>query len=366
MVHPAASLSRQLSLGGLGTRRSRYAIKADAEKITMSQPADSGGSSAHWRKWLLHALGFLYEQGRRLVQTVIAWMPWRLLFLVLLAAVLLHWFKVYRIPFWPFTTAGGRIYVDSPEVYTRERLVNDRYDQDWWLRKQLASFNDIEFDGLVGKRVTQDADVQAAAPGQQAPVTSGAASHTDFSREGLEFRDGFEVVSGIRDMIRQRILENMLDDRHDLTANSVFGLKFDTTVIPGGNTRDRAFVQVKLQPDWDFARSGPGWDERPPEHLCVFAGGAQNFADDALNKLCFPADLGDAETQQQRIEAAIDRYDKQMKFYNLWLVDLEKRLNLMEDSLFESLYESTAEKSRSVRAVNTTPRTPKACVSTTC
>ena len=31
----------------------------------------------------------------------------------------------------------GLIFVGSPEVYTRERLVNDRYDQDFWLHSQL-------------------------------------------------------------------------------------------------------------------------------------------------------------------------------------------------------------------------------------
>ena len=30
----------------------------------------------------------------------------------------------------------GEIYVDSPEVYTRERLVNDRLEQEAWLRSQ--------------------------------------------------------------------------------------------------------------------------------------------------------------------------------------------------------------------------------------
>ncbi len=35
-------------------------------------------------------------------------------------------------------TTFGQIYVDTPEVYSRERLVNDRFQQDGWLRKKLA------------------------------------------------------------------------------------------------------------------------------------------------------------------------------------------------------------------------------------
>ncbi|MEM7269915.1 MAG: hypothetical protein AAF401_11760 [Pseudomonadota bacterium] len=46
----------------------------------------------------------------------------------------------WRPAIWPFTTLG-EIYVDSPEVYTRERLVNDRYDQDHWLRTQLENLD---------------------------------------------------------------------------------------------------------------------------------------------------------------------------------------------------------------------------------
>src|SRR5688572_26256318 len=34
-------------------------------------------------------------------------------------------------------TSLGRIFVDTPEVYTRERLVNDRFLQDAWLSREL-------------------------------------------------------------------------------------------------------------------------------------------------------------------------------------------------------------------------------------
>ena len=42
---------------------------------------------------------------------------------------------------WPGTGTFGVIHVDSPEIYTRERLVNDRYDQDHWLRQKLRENN---------------------------------------------------------------------------------------------------------------------------------------------------------------------------------------------------------------------------------
>src|SRR5205807_4069443 len=37
----------------------------------------------------------------------------------------------------PFGTTTGEIIVGSPEVYSRERLVNDRFQQTTWLEQQL-------------------------------------------------------------------------------------------------------------------------------------------------------------------------------------------------------------------------------------
>ena len=51
-------------------------------------------------------------------------------------AIGLYFVLVQAPPVWPFLTTG-RIYVESPGVYTRERLVNDRYSQDFWLKSQL-------------------------------------------------------------------------------------------------------------------------------------------------------------------------------------------------------------------------------------
>mgnify|MGYP006271435623 FL=1 len=264
-------------------------------------------------------------------------LPWRLLLLLVLAVLVLHAFGIARLPFPPFTTLG-EIYVDSPEVYTRERLVNDRYDQDYWLREQLRLLDAAESADLIAARRTRDLRVSADAGGA-APIAADATA--DHARRvaplGLTFEQRFAVLSGIRDRIRQQVLENMLDDRHDLTGNSVYGLKFDTTVIPGRNTRDRAFVSVTLRPDTLFVPAPPpkdagdaataGRDGRAlGEHLRVFAQRA--CAAGAAPDRC-PTPVPAAEQ---------DRYDKQLGYYDAWRTDIAKRLNLTEDSLFESLY----------------------------
>ena len=44
------------------------------------------------------------------------------------------------------------------------------------------------------------------------------------------------------------MIENQLDDRHDLRGNSLYRLRFDATVLPGWNTRVSANVVVSVLP----------------------------------------------------------------------------------------------------------------------
>lgn len=154
----------------------------------------------------------------------------------------------------------GKVYVSSPGVYTRERLVNDRNDQDFWLREQLQLLDDaqIGFSTVTSNDLRLRADV-AATPGGGAGAGELPAGETAGkgasdgqpapAQPSLSFLDGFAIRTAARDSIRQSILENLLDDRHDLTGNSVYGLKFDTTVIPGKFTTGRAFVRLSITPD---------------------------------------------------------------------------------------------------------------------
>jgi hypothetical protein len=271
------------------------------------------------------AAAALAERVRGALRGAATLLPLRLLLLLALAAVVLHLFGLLRLPFPPFTTLG-QIYVDSPEVYTRERLVNDRYDQDFWLREQLRLLDAAEARDLLTTRAERDVQVRIADDGSDA-----AAAAVPVAPPGLTFEQRFELVSGIRDRIRQQMLENMLDDRHDLTGNSVFGLKFDTTVIPGWNTRHRAFVNVVLRPDALFVPADAPADADTgaaalPRHLRSYA-----------ERACLANQA--AAACGERISAAEQRrHEKQLAHYDAWLTDIAKRLNLTEDSLFESLY----------------------------
>ena len=324
-----------------------------------------------------HRFGQLAARLRRMLSWIDGTLPWRLLLLVATVGVALHVLGVVSLPIWPFTTAGGNIHVDSPEVYTRERLVNDRYEQDYWLRDQLRQLNEVSPDDLASGRFfvetqsrfgespsgASDSGGSAAdpvSPGENDDASardSGSAavlgqSHVgDGSRVGdeLDFRARYEALTGIRDMLRQQILENMLDDRHDLTANSVYGLKFDTTVIPGNNTRRRAFVEVEVKPVDLFLRE---------EHSERDAGGLLDWISRRLTGEQHEASpLGDLANYQRAylctqarlarrmvpgcdgedIDRALRDYKVQEELYFAWLEDIEKRLNAAEESLFKSI-----------------------------
>jgi hypothetical protein len=137
--------------------------------------------------------------------------------------------------------------VESPEIYTRERLVNDRYDQDFWLHDQLHKLD--ETTRLIRVELTDHASIGVIG-GNKPTITSTRVAPEENSQKTphtMTFEQDFRIRSAVRDSIRQLVLENMLDDRHDLTGNSVYGLKFDTTIIPGDNTQVRAFVRVTLE-----------------------------------------------------------------------------------------------------------------------
>jgi hypothetical protein len=199
-----------------------------------------------------------------------------------------------RPPVWPFVT-GGEIFVESPEVYTRERLVNDRYRQDFWLRSQLDALD--ASDALIARtEITRLALGDGDMPASDAEALRDAV---------VAFRDEFLLRAAIRDRIRQLVLENLLDDRHDLTGNSIYGLKFDTGIIPGTNTRLRPYVRVTI--DLDAAEAGSALDS--PRFL-----------------------VGSRADRDDDRQSAFERTKRQ---FDGWTVSLEGRLRRYIDSRAE-------------------------------
>lgn len=181
--------------------------------------------------------GFLATGWRRILQ--IGWIAPGVV--ILAAAVwIMPWAPRHWLDSW-FPGLPGKIIVDSPEVYTRERLINDRLEEHLWLNAQLkqATTTSNIFDGYVSlaRRFSLTNGTGQGAP-EAAPAPGGEQDRA------IAFDEEFRLRSAVRDQIRQRILENQLDDRHDLFGNSLYVLKFDATIVPSSRPGERAYVRV--------------------------------------------------------------------------------------------------------------------------
>lgn len=221
----------------------------------------------------------------------------------------------------------GKIYVSSPGVYTRERLVNDRNDQDYWLRAQLEALDEDEIrhtsisvrTSEVGNAAASDAagepggmNATVPVPGEDgAPKT---ALGTIAGQEPvLSFMDAYTVRAAARDVIRQSILENLLDDRHDLTGNSVYGLKFDTTVYPSSYAQGRAYVRITIT-------AGESEVLRDDEEV--------NQPEEKPEFQKLPRHLREYYKNYQDIETSETNFNyNSFKLYSQWLANVEWRLN---------------------------------------
>jgi hypothetical protein len=175
----------------------------------------------------------------------------------MLALYLTYLFGMPDIYFWK---SPGRIFVESPEVYTRERLVNDRYLQASWLNAKLSEVDSAPFqarrvtsrisgstgDGANVEKKSQAENEREPQSGDVGDGTLVVAQAQQDNTQRFPFDVEYELKAAMRDKIRQDIIENMLDDRHDLTGNSLVALKFDTTVLKRKGSRYNAKISFKV------------------------------------------------------------------------------------------------------------------------
>jgi hypothetical protein len=171
----------------------------------------------------------------------------------------------------PVGSTYGLIFVDTPEVYTRERLVNDRFEQDAWLRRQLAASENKKFGSQVLRMASSFAasqmvgavDGNVGVAEQKDDATAKESNKDGKDREASESEpqehsgpedasvdaspvDVFRDTLAFREEIRNEIIENQLDDRHDLFGNTLYRFKFDVTIIPDFDTSAYAIIEAAL------------------------------------------------------------------------------------------------------------------------
>lgn len=159
-------------------------------------------------------------------------------------------------------TTYGLVLVDSPEIYTRERMVNDRFRQEAWLFEALDREttpgvqgqldSSVELKNIVdiesGSEAADDEDSGMHSPPNGTPEKERSQSDTSDSQQPrLRPIEVFRLQRAYREEVRNAIIENQLDDRHDLNGNTLYRLKFDATVIPGNDTSAWARIRIQLR-----------------------------------------------------------------------------------------------------------------------
>ena len=167
----------------------------------------------------------------------------------------------------------GQIIVESPEVYTRERLVNDRLGQEVWLRKQMKAtervhgegdFRSVEGDlwrdaetlmtwrmeGMPKTRKAEESDDANDTGGDNNSNHTPGSSKDYFSEKGHPKGSSIELFRAMneyREHVRTELMQTGLDDRHDIDGNTLYRLNFNTTVVHGRSSDALAVIRVSLQ-----------------------------------------------------------------------------------------------------------------------
>ncbi|MFN7951227.1 MAG: hypothetical protein U0610_05845 [bacterium] len=169
-----------------------------------------------------------------------------------------------------------RIYVDHPEVFTRERLLTARNREQYWLEKQLERDTEPGLQGLRQLTRFQGTFVEAAASvgpassdetsgvGSKAPAVPEAGlpdpSKIVRSQAKLTAIEEFEERLAYRNAVNASLREVELDDAHDLFGQTIYTLKFDVTVLPGESDADYAVL--------DFWLCNVGYQEGQDQDRC--------------------------------------------------------------------------------------------------
>jgi hypothetical protein len=140
---------------------------------------------------------------------------------------------------WPWTwgdgDSKGLILLDTPQIFTRGRLVNDRTKEADWLFEQLARtdqlLRDQRFRGTQSHYASSRKLDWSAGEAQSALSPAGKPL-TASPIPGPGPIDEFTLASNYREAIRNRIMSTVLDDRHDIDGNSIYRLNFNATVLP--------------------------------------------------------------------------------------------------------------------------------------
>jgi hypothetical protein len=182
----------------------------------------------------------------------------------------MHWEAIAA--YWLSSSEQGLIVVDSPRIFTRGRLVNDRSREADWLDKQLKRTDDLIKENAftvnrvlsTEQRITLSArsnSVEQAEANTQTKAADIQVTNIDKTKNdtkkndpstidwSLQLRspiDEYERALEYRRKIRTELMSTSLDDRHDINGNTIFRLNFNVAVIPPPGSRKTAIITTTI------------------------------------------------------------------------------------------------------------------------
>jgi hypothetical protein len=184
---------------------------------------------------------------------------------IMLCAILYR--ESFQIWDWLNEGSDGQIIVNTPTVYTRQRLVNDRLLQSNWLKNQLEAAEGIEPSGFrtIDQVRSQSIDQMIRAGSTIRPTVSNgkatgqpdAVAQQSEAKSRLEnLEEGrvlpttielFRAKNNFREIVRGEMMQTQLDDRHDIRNNTIHRLSFDTAILAGTRPDSVAAIKVTIR-----------------------------------------------------------------------------------------------------------------------
>jgi hypothetical protein len=154
---------------------------------------------------------------------------------------------------WLSSDRTGLILIDTPQVYTRERLVNDRFREAAWLERRLEHTDDLLNQRRFGQAdlfltAIRDLKLHASKVESANDDTSSAAAAPATPSQDLQPspQDEFDDVLRYREAIRESLMGTQLDDRHDIAGNTIYRLNFRATILPEPGLKKLGAIVVTL------------------------------------------------------------------------------------------------------------------------
>ena len=159
----------------------------------------------------------------------------------------------------------GSIILSDPQVFTREHLVNDRLKEERWLLQTLDATPVLKvtldsFRALQESKTTAwQTDVNlglslgsSATPAENAAATTSGTTGSTVADQHIPLDlspiSQFRSIEVYRDEIRDELMASQLDDRHDISGNTLVRLSFNASILASRSTNEAALIYVAAQP----------------------------------------------------------------------------------------------------------------------